>query len=291
MIPRLVGVPAFVQVAEQRSFRGAARILGVTPTAVSKAVSRLEAHLDTKLLNRTSRHVSLTPEGQVYLSHCRAALDRMRAGEEALVRAARVAKGRVRVSLSPVLGRPIVRALGRLRERYPRISVELTFSDREVSFAEAVLDVAVRIGELSDSSLVARRLRTPRWVTVASPSYLAREGAIETPGDLEGHTCLCFARPDGGVAELRFGGASPRMTAPLVLDDGNFLVDGAIAGLGVAQAFDFLVEGPIARGELVEILAQHAPPSLPVHALTVSGRQRVPRVRAFLEFLEEVLGE
>ncbi len=293
-MPELVGVPAFVHVAEQLSFRAAARILGVTPTAVSKAVSRLEDRLGTQLLYRTSRHVSLSPEGEVYLRHCRDALDRLQAGEDELTRSAQVARGPVTVSLSFVMGRPVVAALHRLLARNPRISLQLSFTDREVRLAEEEIDIAVRVGPLPDSSLVGRRLRTPRWATVASPSYLAREGEIRDQAELSRHTCLRFARPAGGVADWRFEvdgqEVVQRSESAVLLDQGDLLVDAAVAGLGVVQAFDFMVEDQVRRGALVEVLRHQAAQGPPVHALTLPGRNRVPKVRVVLDFLVDVFG-
>lgn len=290
-MPELSGIPSFVHVAEQRSFRAAARIVGLTPAAVSKAISRLEARLGTQLLLRSSRHVVLTPEGEAYLRHCRAALDHLQAGEDDLTRAAQVAQGSVAVSMSAVLGRPVVAGLARLLSRHPRISVALSFTDREVRLAEEEIDVAVRIGALADSSLVGRRLRTPRWATVASPSYLARAGEVTSVEDLARHRCLVFARPAGGVADWRFEGVDPyRPPSALRFDRGDLLVDAAIAGLGVVQAFDFMVEDAVRAGALVEVLAERAAMGPPIHALTLAGRREVPKVRAVLDFVEEILG-
>lgn len=293
-MPQLTGVPAFVHVAEQRSFRAAARILGVTPTAVSKAVSRLEERLGTQLLYRTSRHVSLTPEGDGYLRHCREALDRLQAGEDELLRSAEVALGRVAVSLSPALGLPVVQGLPRLLSRWPRIALALSFTDREVRLAEEEIDVAVRIGPLPDSALIARRLRSPRWATVVSPTYLARTGPIGDWSELTAHRCLRFARPSGGVADWRFAvDGQPvvfRSDSAVLLDRGDLLVEAAAAGLGVAQVFDFMAVDATRRGALVEVLQHQAAEGPPIHALTLPGRNRVPKVRALLEFLAEVFG-
>ena len=292
---RMAGIQAFVQVAEHKSFRGAARVLGLSPTAVSKSVSRLEASLGARLLHRTSRRVSLTPEGEVYLTHCREALARLKAGEDELTRSTQVAKGTVRVSLSFVFGRLVVNHLHRLLSRFPRLEVALSFADRAVDLAAEGVDVAVRIGELPDSALVARRIGTPRWATVASPSYLARAGEPRAIAELEEHACLRFARPSGRPAELRFLGDEDgpqlvfRPSRGLVIDHGDFLVTAAVAGLGVAQVFDFMVEDHIRRGELVEILADRAAPGPPVHAITLPRRQRVPKVRAFVDFMAEVM--
>lgn len=290
-MPELTGVPAFVHVAEARSFRAAARILGVTPTAVSKAVSRLEARLGARLLHRSSRHVALTPEGEVYLRHCRAALDRLQAGEDELTRAAAVAEGTLSVSMSSVLGQAVVAGLSRLLSRYPRISLSLSFTDREVRLAEEEVDVVLRIGALPDSTLVGRRLRTPSWATVAAPSYLARAGTPQRVADLREHACLCFARPRGGVADWAFSGEPAFRPASAVrFDRGDLLVDAALRGLGVVQAFDFMVEDHVRAGALVELLPDRAAEAPPIHALTLPGRNEVPKVRAFLDFADELLG-
>ncbi|MEM6785883.1 MAG: LysR family transcriptional regulator [Myxococcota bacterium] len=289
-MPRLTGVPSFVQVAERQSFRAAARALGVTPTAVSKAVARLEDHLGVQLLRRTSRSVTLTPEGARYLAHCRAALARLVAGEEELTQATRVARGVVRASLSVALGRIVVPGLPRLRERHPRLELELSFRDEEVSVASDDVDVAVRIGALVDSALVARRLRTTRWVTVASPHYLARSAPLRTPSDLAAHQCLRFARPGGGLADFRFRSGSVAVGRNVVLDHGDLLVDAAVAGLGVTQAMGFMVAAPLARGDLVAVLAEEGVAGPPLHALTLRTRARMPRVRALLDFFGETFG-
>ena len=292
---RMAGIQAFVQVAEHRSFTAAARVLGLSPTAVSKSVVRLEASLGVRLLHRTSRRVSLTPEGEVYLSHCREALARLKAGEDELTRSTQVARGSVRVSLSFVFGRLVVNHLHRLLSRFPRLDVELSFADRTVDLAAEGVDVAVRIGDLPDSSLIARRIGAPRWATVASPSYLARTTEPRTVDELEEHACLRFARPTGRAAEWRFlgdAGEQPAVFRPgrgLVIDHGDFLVTAAVAGLGIAQVFDFMVDDHLRRGELVEVLPHLAAPGPPVHAITLPRRQRVPKVRAFVDFIAEVM--
>ncbi len=288
-------VEPFVHVAEKRSFRAAASHLGVTPAAVSKAVAALETELGVRLLNRTSRHVALTPDGEVYLRYCREALDRMQAGRDFVMHTARVAEGRIKVSASFVLGRPLVAALPRLLARYPGIQVQLSFSDVATNLVEADVDVALRTGELADSSLISRRLRTPAWVTVASPNYVARAGEPRGPADLAAHRCLQFVLPSGQVAGWRFGPAdrtAPPFFAerPILLDHGDLLVDAAVAGLGLAQVFDFMVRDQVRRGELVELFPDLGVPGPPVHALCVAGRQRVPKIRAFVDFAVEVFG-
>jgi DNA-binding transcriptional LysR family regulator len=285
-------IEPFVHTAEKRSFREAARQLGVTPTAVSKAVAALEAELGVRLLERTSRHVALTAEGEVYLRHCREALDRLQAGRDLVTLAAQVAEGRLAVSMSPALGPTVVAALPRFLARFPRVTLHLGASDVPVSLVEHEVDVALRIGELDDSALVARRLRSPRWATVASPGYVARAGEPRDADDLVAHTCLQFAQPSGLVAPWQFAGRPGGFVAdrPVVLDQGQLLVEAAVAGAGVAQVFDFMVAQRVRQGELVELLPHLATGGPPIRALCLPGRQRVPRVRAFLDFAVEVLG-
>ena len=291
-VPSFSGVESFVSTAELKSFRGAARKLGVTPAAVSKAVAKLEDRLGAKLLNRTTRHVSLTPEGELYLRHCREALDRLEAGEELVKEAAQVAAGVVRVSASPVLGPPIVRQLHRLTDRHPGLQVQLSVSDRTVGLVVEHVDVAVRLGALEDSALIARRLRSPRWVTVVAPTWLARHGPVDTVDDLAGHPAVKFVMPDGSLSELRFGPDSRvvNTATPVLVDDGNLLVEGALAGLGPAQVFDFMVDEHVRAGRLVELLPESAAEGPAVHALTLPGRQRSPRIRVFVDYLLDVLG-
>lgn len=286
------GIEHFVAVAETLSFRGGAARLGLSPAAVSKAVARLEQGLGVRLLARNTRSVALTPEGRVFLGHCRQALDALQAGRDAVSAARELAEGTLRVSASPVLARPLIDALSRLRSRHPRIEVELCLTDRLARLVEDEVDVAVRLGALDDSALVARRLRSPRWATVASPPYLARQGRPRSPDALPGHACLGFLHPTGGVVPWLFEGAEP--VAPpcaLRLDSGEHLVTAAVAGLGIAQVFDFMVAEHVAAGRLVEVLAERAAPGPPLHAIWRAGRQRVPRVRALLDVLVEVLGQ
>lgn len=290
------GIEHFVAVAEARSFRGGAARLGLSPAAVSKAVARLEEELGVRLLERSTRSVALTAEGEVYLLHCRRALDALQAGQDLVREAAETVAGTLRVSLPPVLGPLVLGALPRLLNRHPRLDLDVALTDRHSRLVEEEVDVAVRIGALDDSALVARRLRTLRWVTVASPAYLAGAPPLRRPEDLQAHRCIKFVPPGGGVIEWAFrdrrSGEVLVVPSPsqVRLDLGRSMVEAAVFGLGVTQAFDFMVEEAIAAGRLVEVLADQAAPGPPVHALTRPGRQRVPRVRVFVELLAEALG-
>jgi LysR family transcriptional regulator for bpeEF and oprC len=289
------GVLPFLHTAEERSFRKAAAHLGVTTAAISKAVARLEAELGVTLLHRTSRHVSLTPEGAAFLEHCREAVARMQSGRELVAQAQKVAEGELKVSLPLILGRAVVPELGRLASRHPRLSFNLSLTDRFTRLVEEGVDVAVRIGELEDSSLVSRTLRVPQWVTVASPAYLGRHGLPRHYKELERHACLKFVTPSGTTREWSFRdrrGARPltvRTPDAFRIDHGELMVETAVAGLGICQAFDFMVAEHLRSGRLVEVLAPYATQGPPIRALCLPRRHATPRVRVFLDFLHQVL--
>lgn len=286
------GVLPFVAVAEERSFRRAAARLGVTTAAVSKAVARLEEELGAVLLQRTSRSVSLTPEGEAFLAHGRLAVREAQAAREVVQQAQRAPQGELKVTLPFVLASTVVRALPELAARHPRLAFRLSITDRTVALADEGIDVAVRIGRLADSSLVARALRTPRWVTCASPAYIARSGTPARPEDLGAHACIKFVTPRGALREWTFAGdaRAPEGGGVMVVDQGTLLVEAARAGLGVCQVFDFMVDDDVRAGRLVEVLAPYAVASEPIHALTLPRRASSPKVRAFLDFLVDRLG-
>lgn len=288
------GVLPFLHTAESKSFREAARRLGVSPAAISKSVARLETELGVRLLNRTSRHVSLTVEGEQFLERCRAAVDSMEAGREAVTQSQRVPRGRLTVSLPHVLGRVIVPDLVRFAERHPRLSLQLRFTDHFSDMIGEGVDVAIRIGELEASTLIAKHLTVPRWITVASPAYLARRGTPEEPADLTSHDCLRFLAPGGRPRDWMMAeqpGGTPRRIAidgPLVVDHGEMLLEAAASGLGICQVFDFMARDPVRDGRLIEVLPRHATDAPPIRALCLPGRQSSPKVRAFFRFAREV---
>jgi DNA-binding transcriptional LysR family regulator len=283
------GVLPFVHVAEARSFRGGAERLGVTTAAMSKAISRLESELGVTLLRRTSRHVSLTTEGALFLERCRQAVAELQTGRDLVARAQRSPQGTLRVTLPPILGRTILPAVARVSSRHPRLQIHLVLTDRHVKLAEEEIDVAIRMGELEDSSLVARALPTPRWVTLASPGYLARRGTPEKPADLVNHECIKFVSTRGTVREWSFRDAKVETPSRLLLDHGDLLLDAASEGLGIVQVLDFMVAPFLSSGRLIEVLAAHAARGPSLHVVTLGRRASVPRVRVFLEALDDAL--
>jgi LysR family transcriptional regulator, regulator for bpeEF and oprC len=282
------GVVPFVHVAEERNFRRAAERLGVTTAAVSKAVAKLEADLGVSLLARTSRSVALTPEGEAYLARCREALSAIRDAREQVARTRGVAQGPLRVTVSAIIARVVVAELARFTQRHPQVTLHLSVTDRVAKLGEEEIDVAIRTGALDDSTLVARKLYAPRWVAVASPAYLARRGTPSTPEELMRHDTLRFVTPRGKPRAFAFTSGAVDTKGPLFVDNGDMLVHAALAGVGIAQVLDFMVDDALREGRLIEVLREHAVAGPTVHAVCASRRKNVPRVRAFLDFASEL---
>lgn len=289
------GVVPFVAAAEAKSFREAARRLALTPSAVSKAISRLEARLGLRLLNRSARVVSLTEEGEAFLRGCREAVTSVQRAEEQVVHAHRAPRGRLTVSLPLILGKLVVLpALKRFSERYPALSVHVSLTDRVVSLADDNVDAVVRVGTLSDSRLTSRKLRDVRWVTVAAPAYLARRGIPRTPAELASHNCLKFVLPSGTAQEWEFASFDARpstvtTSGSLLCDHGEGLIEAACSGLGVFQAHDYSVAEALSAGRLVEVLSDFAAPGPPISLVVAPGKRASPKVRAFVDFMLEIL--
>lgn len=290
------GIVPFVHAARARSFRVAAEQLGVTSAAISKAVKRLEAELGVRLLHRTTRKVSLSDEGARFLARCEDAMAQVLAGRDEAATAHTVARGELVVSASYVLGPTLVARLPRLLSRYPGLRLDLRLTDRRVRLVDERIDVALRVGPMPDSTLVARKLLEPRLVTVASPGYLARHGTPATPAALAEHACLRFRSPRGkgvGWVFLDAPGGTPQaveVPARVDVDQGTLLVDAALAGAGIAQVFDFMVDQALREGRLVEVLRDVRAPGPAIHGVVLPGQQGTPKVRAFLEFAAQALG-
>lgn len=290
-IDPFAGLVPFLATAEARSFSQAARSLGVTVSAVSKTVAKLEAELGVRLLHRTSRRVTLTSEGEAFLPLCREAVERARGARNAVAAIQRAPRGRLRVSMPLPLGPVIVPALPRLLGPNPGLAVHAVVTDRNVRLADENIDVAIRIGEVTDSRLIRYPLRSPRPITAAAPSYLARRGTPDRPEALAGHSTLAFVTPSGRPRPFVFANRRPVSPAgAITADHGDSLVAAAVAGAGIVQAFDFMLAAALAAGQLIEILVDHAAPGPPMAALCAPGRSSTPRIRAFVGFVTELLG-
>jgi DNA-binding transcriptional LysR family regulator len=280
---------AFVRVAERGSFAAAAADLSLTPSALSKLVTRIEDRLGVRLLTRTTRKLALTAEGELFVARSREILASIEAAEAEVTAASERPRGHLRVSVGTAITKQILGpTLPVFLERYPDITVELHVSDRQVDLVAEQIDVAIRSGALGDSTLVARKIAEAKRVICASPAYLRKHGSPQVPADLLQHNCLTLPGPawsrwpfhtHEGINRLEVSGS-------FTSDNADLLLDVAVAGLGIARLADFMVDRAVQRGDLVPLLMDsHVPESFPMHALTVPGRHRAPRIRAFIDFV------
>lgn len=288
----LTSIALFVQAAENRSFSGAGRSLGVSPSAVGKSVSRLEERLGVRLFHRSTRSITLTAEGSLFLERCRRILCEVEAAELELSET-QAPKGRLRISL-PLVGMLVMPALTAFMHRYPAIELDVDFSDHLVDVIEDGFDVVMRTGEPTDSRLMSRSLGTYRLGLFASPDYLASHGTPETPADLTHHACLQHKFPTTGKLEpwpLKRIGDTPQWTLPtsMACNTTAALMDVALAGLGIACLPDFMVRQAIERGELVSVLETHVEHQGTFRLLWPSSKQLAPKLRVFIDFMLEAL--
>lgn len=284
----------FAAVVAEGSFSAAGRLLDLSPSAVSRAIDRIEARLGVRLLLRSTRALTLSAEGQAYLSAARRILADLDDAEQQIADQA-APRGRLRISAALSHGRLcIVPLLGDFVRLYPDILVDIALTDTLVDVAAGQADVAVRFGPLVDSPLTARKLSENRRVIVASPDYLARHGTPEVPEDLHAHNCLSFNfRRAEPVWPFRKEGRdyALSMKGNIEANSGETLAQLAVAGLGVTRVGDFSVAEEIAAGRLVPLLEAFNPGDVePAHALFVGGANTPARVRVFVDFLAERLG-
>jgi len=284
------GIVPFVAVAEEGSVRKAAVRLGVSPAAISKAVAKLEAEVGLPLLARGGRRATLTREGEVFFGRCRPAVAAVEHARATLEEVRREPAGELVLSVPFVATALVAPVLATLRLRHPRLRFRLHVTDEQAKLAEERVDVAVRIGMLTDSSLVARRLQGTRLLTVASPSYLARRGEVKRIDDLEHHDCLVLIGPSGRPWPWVFSTGTRPVTAVMTTDHGPSLVDAALAGLGITQAFSFMVESLVRAGRLVTLLGDQVGAGPDVHAICSPGRKATPRVRAAFDAFADACG-
>lgn len=281
----------FTTVAEQGSLSAAARTLGLTPSAVSRIITRTEQRLGTRLLLRTTRAITFTAEGEAYLRGARRILADMAEVEESIADQG-VPKGRLRVSAALGHGRlAIVPLVAAFSARYPNITVDLSLGDEVVDILAGEADVAVRFGPLPDSPLTARRIGDTGQVVVASPDYLERHGTPQQPEDLAEHNCLRFnfRRAEPNWPFLRDGQAfSLQVGGNIACSSGEALAQLARVGAGIARIGEFSVAEDLQRGDLVPLLQAFNPDDRePIHAVFVGGSAMPARVRLFVDFLVE----
>jgi DNA-binding transcriptional LysR family regulator len=287
---RFLALTVFANVVEQGSFTRAADRLALSASAVSRHVADLEAHLDTRLLNRTTRRISLTESGQAFYERCVQLLADLEEAEEAVSSAAVVPRGTLKITCSITFGiRHIAPALAVFAARHPEMRFDVELSDRAVDIVDEGIDLAIRIGDIGSRSLIGRKIGATQLICCAAPAYLARHPAPKTPADLGSHACMSYeyARErntwrffdgDGNAHDVRIAG-------PAHANSGHMLCALAVAGMGIGFEPDFIVAPEVRAGRLVPLLPDYTPPAIDIYAAYPSRRHLSAKVRAFVDFL------
>lgn len=291
---RFGDIETFLAVAQEGSFASAAKMLRLTPSAVSRSIGRLEQRLGVTLLRRTTRSLALTVEGAAYRDRMTALMAEMADVESGLGQEERGPRGLLRVNASVSFGNQcLLPILPLFLARYPAVAVDLALSDAVVDLVEERADIAIRIGPLRDTRLRAKKLGHSRMVLVASPAYLAARGMPLTPEDLEGHDCLQFSfRRSVDSWPFRIGGRVVQrpVQGRFFGNSGEVVRQMAVAGGGIARHGRFHVAEDLRDGRLVEVLGDYsAGDGEDIHALYSAQDRLAARVRAFLDFLDEAL--
>lgn len=286
---KLTSMKVFAAVARLGSYSAAAEELGVSRAMASKYVNHLESALNIRLLNRTTRQLSLTEAGRAYLDRITPILAEIDETEQAVTRLQTEPRGILKIMAPPSFGSfHLARAFGTYKDQYPEVVIELTLTDREPDLFEEGIDLAIHLGELGDSSLVAKKLTSTRTVVCGSPDYFARRGIPRTPADLAQHNCLSLTRRTS-LSDWKFIIDGE----PVVMDlSGNFRANtadplrvAAIEGCGLAQLPTYIVGLDIKDGRLQPVLEPYEPPQLPIYALYTHRKHLSAKVRTFVDFI------
>lgn len=291
LVNAFAGVEVFIRAARASSFTAAATQLGITKSAVAKAVTQLEGRLGVKLLHRTTRRLSLTPEGSAFLEQAEASLDQLRAAEDAARSRASTVRGVLRIDMPAAFGRRVAMPiLLDILKAHPDLRLAVSFSDRVIDPVEEGVDLCLRFGDLPDrSDLVARRLGSQRLLICAAPGYLVSAGMPSNLNDLQHHFCILGSRPDRPVSwRVVDDQGRTRIIEPPgthLVSDGEVVIDMALAGFGLCQMPRSLVQAHIDRGELTLVLPDLCRVETPLHALWPATRRMLPRVRIVVDEL------
>jgi DNA-binding transcriptional LysR family regulator len=285
------GVDIFITVVKTGSFTAAAATFGITKSAVAKSVAQLEGRLGVKLLHRTTRRLSLTPEGGAYFEQAQAALDQLRSAEDVARSRANTVRGVLRVDMPAAFGRRIaIPILLDILRAHPELRLAASFSDRIIDPVEEGVDLCLRFGELPDrTDIAARLLGSQRLVLCAAPRYLEAAGEPKDQIDLQNHACIMGSRP-GRPASWRFLDEQGRVKsfdppATHLVTDGEVVIDMAIAGFGLCQMPQSLLQPHIDRNDLVEVLPDLCQVQSPFYAVWPATRAVLPRVRIVVDEL------
>lgn len=293
---RLDAMSVFVSIADSGSLSGAARRLDLPLASVSRKLADLEAHIGTRLLVRSTRKLALTESGRDYLHACRQILEQVEEAERAAAGAYTKVKGQLVVAAPVVFGRlHLVPVVAQFLERYPEVDVALQLSDRNVHLIEEHVDLALRIGPLSDSNLVATRLGTVHRVVCASPVYLEQHGLPQAPEDLGRHDCVCFEGLEPSSAWTFAGSATAKrpvsVRSRVTVNTADAAIALAVRGMGITRVLSYQIEQELKEGRLLRILAEEESPAVPI-SLVYPAQGRLPmKSRAFIDWATAQLRE
>jgi LysR family transcriptional regulator for bpeEF and oprC len=288
---RLDAMQLFVRVADSGSFSKAAIASGVSQSTVSKQIAAIESRLGVQLLRRTTRGLSVTEAGQQYYESILQLIEAVDAAEARVGHAQLAPTGVLRVAISAAFGRfYVLPHLPEFFERYPDVTIDFDISERHANLVEDGIDVAIRIGTLSDSSLVAKRIGGVRYVTVGTPAYFTRHGVPRHPRDIEKMPCVVFMFQGAPRAWRFFENGAPLVVdgKPMVrTNDAEHIRGSVLAGIGMGHSPGWLYANDLAEGRLQQVLADYSPPPFPISAVSPAGRRQTRKVQVFTEFLAE----
>jgi len=290
----LAGMAVFAKVVEARSFTAAAAELGMSKSAVSKQITRLEDRLGARLLNRTTRRLSLTETGAAFYDRCARVVAEAQQAELAVTHLQSEPRGTLRVNAPMTFGHlHIAPAIPDFLARYPELRVDMTMNDRFVDLIDEGFDVAIRIAQLTDSSLIARRLAPDRRILCGSPAYFAKHGEPRTPDDFARHNCLSYAYVSDTDQWQFIDGEGTRsipVRGNLRANNGDAIRQALLASLGVAILPSFMVGADVQAGRLKEVLSDYLPNRASVYAVYPHSRHLTAKVRVFVDFLADRFG-
>jgi DNA-binding transcriptional LysR family regulator len=289
----ITGLPVFVQVAEMQSFVAAGRILGISASAVGKSIASLEKRLGVRLFHRSTRSMRLTQEGLIFFDRCRRILNEIKSAELELLGAVELPRGRLRVSL-PLASGLLLPLICDFMEQYSDVELDLNFTNRNVDLIEEGFDLAIRVGALDDSRLMARRCTAFRLILVASPEYIARRGRPSKASDLSNHDCLHFRFVRSGKVFKWPISAVPeapdiRLPTRLTTNENMMLIQAAKRGLGIACVPDFTVREALASGTLCTFLEREVSREIVWWAVWPASPHTSPKLSVFVDFLSQRL--
>lgn len=292
---KLQSMSIFTHVVRNQSFTAAAEKIGLSRAQVSKSVMQLEQHLGARLLNRTTRRISLTEIGGIYYERCKTILHDITEIEAIASEQTMMPYGRLTISAPTSFGiLQLNSVIPQFLKQFPDVQISLSLTDRFIDVVSEGFDLVIRIAELEDSSLIARKIAPCQRVFCASPDYLKKNGVPKVPQDLSNHQCLIYSnelKPDSWILQSSDNTENIKVSGPVCADNGDILKTSALAGLGITLLPTFIVGSELKTGRLQQVLPNYCPPEISIYAVFPSRRYLSAKVRTFLDFLSDYFGD